>query len=494
MRFPDSRPVVVASILVILCSAPGATAREIPLATTVAAELIDIDGVPLAALEDGLTAAVFVVGESDGRLKMQWLDAAGRPLFAADGLEIAGDDGDITGASVIARPGGGAFVAYARVAGSGDPRLFAQAFDRSGAPLWPGSGVRVSTLPGPQREVALVPDFVGGVYACFARPDQRAAACQHLDRDGDRLWTEAGHDVGGGPGLKIRPQVAYDGAEGLLVFWRNQGDLTDERPDFATVEGQHFNSPGVALWGDGIEVRSTYLPESADSPAGVLAALGDGNGGAYVIYSARLSVNSPNLDVVMQRVSGGDNLLWEDFRPVIADPGATELAAVVPAPDGGFVVITQEPADVAGSHLRLFRIDPQGFQLWGASGLALSDPTSTTLDMLPHADFHGGVLRVAWTRQVAESSPEMDIDLARFNLDGSRLGRVDSVVTAAPNSQLCRGLVFHSSPPRTVVLWEDLRKGSPADVDIYAGLFRASALFGDGFELGDTSAWTTVTP
>ncbi|MEO1369972.1 MAG: hypothetical protein AAFX50_22550, partial [Acidobacteriota bacterium] len=69
MRFPHLFLVLIASILPPL--SPGATAREIPLATTAAAELVDLDGVPLAALEDGLTAAVFVAGEPDGRLKMQ---------------------------------------------------------------------------------------------------------------------------------------------------------------------------------------------------------------------------------------------------------------------------------------------------------------------------------------------------------------------------------------------------------------------------------------
>ncbi|MEO1088170.1 MAG: hypothetical protein AAFY88_28390, partial [Acidobacteriota bacterium] len=334
MRFL-SKFLVIAALTLVPIVAQTATAREIPLATSAAAELIDVDGVPLAALEGGITASVFVAGETSGRLKMQWLDAGGRPLFEAGGLDIAGDGGSLVGATVVARPGGGAFVAYTQVAASGDTQIFALSFDSNGRALWGQSGVRVSILGGVQREVGLSPDFAGGVYACFARPEAQAIQCQHLDRDGDRLWTETGYDAGGEPGLKIRPQLVYDGAEGLLVFWRNQGDPTDERPDFATLEGQHYNSPGVALWGDGIEVRNTYLPESTESLPGVLTALEDGNGGAYLIFDARLSVNSPNLDVVMQRVSGGGNLLWEDFRPVIADAEATELAAAVPAPDGG---------------------------------------------------------------------------------------------------------------------------------------------------------------
>ncbi|MEO1087137.1 MAG: hypothetical protein AAFY88_23115, partial [Acidobacteriota bacterium] len=282
-------------------------------------------------------------------------------------------------------------------------------------------------------------------------------------------------------------------AEGLLVFWHNQGDGVAEGPEHGSIEGQHFNSPGVALWADGLEVRNIIEPPSAERSLESLDAISDGAGGAYVIFEAAKTPAAGDFDVVMQRISGAGNRLWEDHRPVIADDLDTRLQAVAAAPDGGFVVITAEPIGDFGSRLRLFRVDPDGFHLWGTSGLPLGDSGATTLKAFPHASFDAGTLRIAWTEQVSPLSVEMDIYFGRFAADGSRLGSGSAeVVTSASDSQFCQGLVYHQAPPRTVVLWEDLRKGGPEDVDIYASQLAASVIFATGFELGDFSGWDVV--
>ncbi|MEM1183307.1 MAG: hypothetical protein AAGM22_33495 [Acidobacteriota bacterium] len=455
----------------VVASNAAATTDEVPVAASTATEFIDETGTPLAILENGVTATVFIAGDSAPRLKMQWIDAQGQPLFTAGGLDVAGDAGAVAAASIVRRPAGGAYVVYGQETPSGGQHFYAQAFNRSGVAQWPGDGVRVSNLPDTQLDVSLTPDFAGGLYACFSRPAASKIQCQHLDRDGDRLWSEAGLDAGGEPGLKVRPQTVYDGAEGVLVFWRNQGSLDDKKPDFMTLEGQHFNSPGYPLWANGIEIRNTFLPESTDVGPSILVALNDGFGGAYLIFEALLTVNAQNLDVVMQRVSGSGNILWEDQRPVIADPAATELETAVPAPDGGFAVITREPAGDSGSRLRLFRLDDQGFQKWDADGIELTAPGSDVARAFPHASFESGVLWVAWSEQLSPGSTEMDIQLARFGLNGRRLNRHNIPVTTAPNSQFCQGLAFDPATQRTAVLWDDLRKGSPDDMDVYLRFF-----------------------
>ncbi|MEO1087872.1 MAG: hypothetical protein AAFY88_26860, partial [Acidobacteriota bacterium] len=198
LLFPAAKRCAISTLILTFCTlaAAGAGAAEIPLATSIAAETVDPFGVPLAALEDGSTASVWLADGAMARLKMQWLDPAGQPLFDLDGREIAGAAGAITEASILSRPGGGAYVAYGQRTDSGDVHLYAQAFGAGGESLWPGDGVRVSNIDDSQSEVSLVPDFAGGVYACFSLLRREALQCQHLDRDGDRLWTEAGLDAG----------------------------------------------------------------------------------------------------------------------------------------------------------------------------------------------------------------------------------------------------------------------------------------------------------
>lgn len=486
--------IVVLGFTVVPWGVDGAFAAEIPLATSLAAEMTDPLGVPFVALDGGVTAGAWLADGGSVRLKMQWLSAAGQPLFETDGREIAVGGGEITSVSILRRPGGGAFVAYGERQDSGDEFLFAQAFDAAGSPLWPGDGVRVSDIEDSQSDVSLVPDFVGGVYACLSLERGQAIRCQHLDRDGDRLWTESGHDVGGGPGPKVRAKTVSDGAEGVMVFWHNLGSPDaaagpgeeETGPMRRAVEGQHFNSPGAALWGEGVHVVD--LADSAPTDL-ELEAIADGEGGAFVVFDADRVPGAEDVDVFMQRISSLGKLLWEDRRAVTSGPSEMRLRGLAPAADGFIAIV----ADLRGEFyrdLRLFRLDADGFHLWGDAGQPLSTTSPFVFKTAPRASFDAGVLRVAWTEQSSPESSELDIFIARFAADGSRLGDTE-VVTSVADDQWCRSLIYHAGSARVVVLWEDLRKGG-GDVDIYASETALPLVFASGFELGNFDDWDAV--
>ena len=339
-----------------------------------------------------------------------------------------------------------------------------------------------------------MPDDSGGVYVCFSLSTAQQIRCQHFNAAGARSWDEQGLSTGGFSGIQARPLAVADDAGGVMVFWRNQRDPSDNEPQTMLMEGQRFNSAGNSLWGNGLMLRDTYLPEDFAYQTDFFAVHGDGSGGAILVFEAKADQNSSNQGIVAHRVSGDGTYLWGDGTVVVDDVASTQLRNAIQTHDGGTVVVSSQDIGEVTTRLRLFRLDGAGEHLWPEAGIQLSDPDSTGHNLYPHGSFDDGILRMAWTQQMPESPFEMDIFMARFRQDGTRLSPEKEIVTSAPIAQSCSAVVFSQNEPEFFVLWDDLRSNNFENSDVYGALARAAVISADGFELGDTSAWTVVSP
>lgn len=472
----------------VLVTTPALIANEIPLAVSDEYEFLDLKGRNTVILDGGL-ATVWLSGAFPTQLAMQWVDAAGQPLLDPGGRAIAGLDGvSVADVAIVPRFGGGVFVGFNRFEGFGDANLYVQAFDASGTALWPGEGVRVTEAIDSQGQLTLASDNGGACYACFNEAQTSRVKCQYLDNDGKRLWGPEGLSVRGAAGVQVEPVALPDGLGGLIVLWRNQRDPQDGVTDNLLIEGQRFTPLGTPVWGDGLLVRDTLMPEAFGFTPNILAAVGDGAGGAYVALSGRIDIGSANTDVIAQRISALGTLPWGTGVPVIADTAESRHEATVATPDG-IAVLTSEAND-PGRRLRAFRLDETGSHLWGSEGISVTDPTDLTRHDFASASFGGNEFRVAWTRDVEGAASSLDVVLARFAQDGSPIGPQPEVINDEDNAQFCRSVLFSSSPPQTFVVWEDFRKGDFDDLDVYAARLPTGLIFADGFESGNTSAWT----
>jgi len=80
---------------------------------------------------------------------------------------------------------------------------------------------------------------------------------------------------------------------------------------------------------------------------------------------------------------------------------------------------------------------------------------------------------------------------ARYTLGGLSLdppGRI--ALTAAPDAQFLHGFTADSTP-RHLAVRDDRRKGTWDDLDVYGAFSTEDLLFDDGFESGDTGAWSS---
>jgi hypothetical protein len=182
------------------------------------------------------------------------------------------------------------------------------------------------------------------------------------------------------------------------------------------------------------------------------------------------------LDVVAQRVSEDGRLLWGSGAVVAAHAGQEQHDATIATCAGCAAVTVWEPE----RRLVLYMLGPDGRHLWPEAGVELSAGGGESYGAA--GDYSGGVLRVAWTRQLEHASSEFDVLRARFSSAGTRLAGSEAFSTA-PAAQVTRGAVYQRATSSFVVAWADTRaSGSFTSTDTYLGLqvdrTRRTAAFG----------------
>lgn len=401
---------------------------------------------------------------------MQWLDASGRAVFPPGGRLVAGGSAEQFEVVIAARPTGGAYVAFTQ-----DQTIRVQSYDAAGSPRWPAGGVEVVDVS--PFEVLDHPHVVGkpdgGVFVCFEYSTggpTNDIRCQSLDDTGTHLWGDAGVSVGNGGDADLRalPRGVPDGAGGILLFWRNMRQSywhADDSP--MLMEGQHFDSQGVRLWGPTPKVvRTTGLASTNMYLFFYFQVASDGGGGAVLAFDDWAGGDLA-MDVMAQRVSFEGDLLWAGGAIVTAAASHQQHEETIGAGDGGAFVAVWDEVSANHDRLRLFRLGPDGSHAWAPDGLLLSDPAATALDYDVRGSFDGRVLRVGWTHQTVPGSLEMDVRYALYDLQGRRLGGpAGCPLTTAPDGQFLRGVVYSSPADRVLAFWDDRRKHSWDDMDV----------------------------
>jgi len=234
-----------------------------------------------------------------------------------------------------------------------------------------------------------VPDGSGGAYYVWFGPDSTLVGnyhvyMQHVDSNGDPLWTANGIRVSSSDKFQYNPTVVSDGTGGVIVLWiegLNTGDYADK--NFAA---QRLNNAGELLWGSaGIAVT-----QGGNVVEPVIIA--DGSGGAIVGW-AYLSGNGNNL--YTQRISASGATLWQaNGAPLsLAANDQFYLRAAADGSGGAWFVWVDNRNpfhDVYGQHL-----DRDGVPLWPQDGSRLnSQPLGSTQPNVV-ADGTGGAI-AAW--------------------------------------------------------------------------------------------------
>jgi hypothetical protein len=444
---------------------------EVALGVTAEDDAFAPMGQSLAALTGGEIATTWRRGDfKSSSVVVQLLDPRGVPRLASGGVTL--ETGNLADPGVVAQARAGFFVGYTREVPLGY-EVVVHRFDANGSPLWPGGVVAASFAISAeaQSEPFLTADPAGGVYVCFSVIDWSGSPrpfnlrCQRLSESGQRLWGAWGRAVAPPRGWRVRPRAVLDSSGGLEVFWGDYGDVNDAVKVPIRMAAQRFSPDGVPLWGpEGLVVRETNLAEQNGHSYDFYGLVQDGAGGAVLAFDDWTQTADQALDVVAQRVSEDGRLLWGSGAIVAAHAGQEQHDATIATCAGCAAVTVWEPE----RRLVLYMLGPDGRHSWLETGIELSASSGESYGAT--GDYSGGVLRVAWTRQLAHASSEFDILRARFSSDGTRLAGSEAFSTA-PAAQVTRGSVYQRATSSFVVAWDDTRaSGSFASTDTYLGL------------------------
>ena len=229
-------------------------------------------------------------------------------------------------------------------------------------------------------------------------------------------------------------EVAMDGIGGFVIVWTSSGSYGTDS-SMSSVQGQRFDSDGEMIGGE-FQVN-TYTTEDQLQPS-----VDAGPDGAFVVVwtSDGSDGTDSSSDSIRARLYGSDGApQGGEFQVNTYTTGSQNNPSVAMESDGSFVVV------------------------WSSSGSYGTDADGTS------------------------------VQASRFASDGTQIGSQFQVNTYTTGSQRQPTLDF-SPEGNFVVTWYSYGSGGTdtSSYSIQVRRYLGTDLFADGFESGNTSAWSTT--
>ena len=368
---------------------------------------------PAAAFSDGRLFAVWQDARDGGKLFGQAYDADGSPLWEENGRPLVSAAGN-QGTPAVAPDGSGGFFLVWLSMPNLQRDLYAQRFNKEGEPLW--ETVVVAEHEHPKSDHRIASDGKGGLYIVWE--DWRNANLdiygQRVSASGKILWEANGTALSSTPSNQYDPSVSAD-ENGCVVVWWDVPEI-----EAWQVYVQRMSPEGKPLWGEG-GTRACLNPSGQSS--GAVAA--DGAGGAFVFWVDHRNEASPqgdalmNLDIYVQQFDpSGKRLLSEEGRALCEAPGTQIEVAALPDGNGGAYAVWTDLRDHY-EDIYAQRVLPDGSAAWQANGapVCIEGGRQRSPRIAPAADGFW----IAWYdyRRELEEQTYQDVYMQRMRADGT---------------------------------------------------------------------------
>jgi HEAT repeat protein len=294
------------------------------------------------AISDGRGGALVffeVVLGDGGRIAIlgQHISADGHLLWGEDkyAIPIASTDNIERHPIAVSDGAGGAIVVFETEFTSGkykgDIDISAQRVSFEGKLQWGSSQkpVIVANHVGLDRNPRAIPDGAGGfiiVWEHLVHQGENAGDtdiyAQRLNAAGKKMWLEGKDSVMaiGSTNLERAPVLVPDGKGGAIIVCEKEPRSGKNAGDIDIV-AQRVSADGTKLWKEG--KQSQFIASSSWGERWPLA-LPDGEGGAFVVYSAiGHNKNEGDIDIEIVRLDGAGKLIWNDGKKPV-DVSATK--------------------------------------------------------------------------------------------------------------------------------------------------------------------------
>lgn len=280
---------------------------------------------------DGSGGAI-TAWSASGDIIAQRVDAAGAPLWGANGVAVCSASGQQSEPVMVSDGSGGVIVAWTDRRGGLNwadfDDVYAQRVNAAGVAQWTPDGVGVCTSASWQGDVSIVEDGMGGAVLAWSdhRDDSTHVFVQRLDDAGAGQWGANGIGLFTTDAAQIMPVLATDGAGGAFVAWM------DHRSGEFQTYGQRVTRLGEQLWGAGGLALSTATGRQEHQRIAW-----DGGSDAAVVWGDYRGSNDSVLTVSVYaqgvQASGLGNPPVAGAQPV--GPGSTTLSLASANPSRG---------------------------------------------------------------------------------------------------------------------------------------------------------------
>jgi Subtilase family/FlgD Ig-like domain len=380
----------------------------------------------------------------------------------------------------------------------------AQRLGPSGSKLWNGTVEKFCTATGEQRSPHAIRLSDGTFLLCWN--DKRSGAwdiyAQHLDANGNAMWTQNGIAVCQSTG--DQQNIRFVGASDYAVaVWE------DKRNGTADIYAQRINSDGTMSWGaNGVAVCSASGDQLAPSVALTSSGL------AFVIWQDKRPGVSGGSDTYMQGVGTQGTAQWTSNGILVSASNYGETAQQVALAGDGSCLFCYDTTGLNANGYsieinRFGKISPSGQLLWqplrsnvlyeastsmigdgsgGAFMLSAQYYSAKPLGWVAHYDANGatdwratfdghrvesGVMKgtgeggviVLWQTLEEPNKSTTDIIAQKYDPQGCPLWGRGLKVAATPDKTERLPYLADDQLSGSIICWNDSRSGSP---NVYA--------------------------
>jgi hypothetical protein len=388
-----------------------------------------------------------------------------------NGKSVCGSGNDQKEVQLITDGSGGAIMVWSdmRNASTSTTDIYAQRIgnilNTSASPflkettLWKLNGVAICTAGNIQGFPKLVSDGQGG--AIIVWQDQRSGSeydiyAQRVNAQGTTLWSLNGVAICTAGFDQSPPQLIPDNQGGAIIVWEDfrTGGINSD------VYAQRVNSVGSTLWViNGIAICTAASFQ--DTPK----LDSDGQGGAIISWRDFRN-GTANADIYAQRVNAVGSTLWTlDGIAISTSANAQEEPEVISDECGGAIITWQDYRSTTGNpgqgaDIYAQRVNSIGSTLWTLTGVSVSTATSSQLYPKLSSDSQGGAI-IVW--QDYRSGSTADIYGQRIKSDGSILWNVNGNAISTASADQMLGSLVSDGQGGVIAVWYDYHNG-PSDI------------------------------
>ncbi|GMU65556.1 MAG: hypothetical protein AMXMBFR36_18300 [Acidobacteriota bacterium] len=370
----------------------------------------------------------------------------------------------------------------------------ARRFAEDGAPTLPDFEVNTYTS-GHQRAPAVATDGDGNFVVVWQGFDASSGDNDGYGIHGRRFDSDG--DPAGAPFLvntytfsqQARPAVATADDGSFVVVWHSFFS-----PSGYDVQGRRFAADGAPL---GSEFKVNDYTTGVQAVPDVAVAV---DGSFVVVWQSSQSPTDPSdRSVQARRFDAAGDPLGPQFQVNTYTTGHQHFPAVAIAHDGRFLVVWESAGSGGG--------DTSGQSVLGRRFAADGSPAGAELQVNSYtigeqagadvAAVEGGGFVVSWhSSNSSGGESDRSVQAQRYNLGGDRLGPQFQVHSFTTGHQESTAVAPTTSTGGFVVTWQSVGSfdDDPAPSASIQGQLFPGPVFADGFEGGDTSAWSEVLP